>query len=589
MRLTHHFGATLREAGDVESRGQELLVRAGYVRQLGAGIHTLLPAGWRAMRRIEQVVREEMDAIGAEEMLMPLVHPAELWRRTGRWESVGPELLRLRDRADRELALAMTHEEVITEHARHEITSYRQLPQLVYQIALKFRDEPRPRAGLIRTREFIMKDSYSFDRDEAGLAAVYERHRGAYLRIFGRLGLDGVITVRSDVGMMGGRAAHEFMLPAPIGEDTLVLCDACGDAANQQVAVFARDPGGASEELQDVELVATPQCGTIAELAEFLGVPASRTAKVVFFSAAPRGGDEVLVVALVRGDLQVNETKLARAVGADALVPAGDDAIRAAGMVPGYASPVGIGSAGVLVVVDTSVAEGRNLVGGANREGHHLRNLNAGRDFRVDVTADIAAAFDGAACSRCGAPLRLVRGVEVGNIFQLGTRYSQAVGAMYVDESGVERPLVMGSYGIGIGRLLACCAEIHHDDRGLRLPVSVAAYDVHILELPGDGVGDAASALHAACAAAGLGVLLDDRELSAGVKFADADLIGAPLRVTVSRRSLAAGGVELRARDGDRNRVVALADALTELSAELRSMREQLERRVEERSGPDCG
>jgi prolyl-tRNA synthetase len=534
-----------------------------------------------------------MDAIGGQEIVMPVVHPAELWQETGRWYEIGDELTRFKDRAERDMVLAMTHEEVVADLVRRDVHSYRQLPMLVYQLQTKFRDEPRPRAGLIRTREFVMKDSYSLDADEAGLAQQYRAHYTAYFRIFSRAGLTDLIAVQADVGMMGGKLAHEFMYLCEIGEDTLVLCDACGYAANQQIAGFQK-PTPAAEEPQALEKVATPARDTIAALAEFLGVPASRTAKAVFFTAAVPGGEgetatrETLVMAIVRGDMEVNETKLSNAVAARWLRPATDVEIRAVGAEPGYASPIGIDSA-ALVVVDDLVAASPNLVSGANEAGYHYLNVNAGRDYTPTVAADIVAAASGAPCPTCGAPLRLVRGVEVGNIFQLGTRYTAALGATYLDHNGEARPVVMGSYGIGVGRLLACLAEAYHDDRGLMLPISVAPFALALVRLTrGEAALEAqADALYDELRAAGIEVLYDDREASPGVKFADADLIGLPLRATLSPRSLQNGGVELKRRDRDETRIVPLAEAVAAVRAAIAELEAEAAARVMNVAAPE--
>ncbi len=603
MRLSVLFPRSLRSApAETDVAGHQLLLRAGYVRQLTAGIFSALPLGARALHRIEAIVREEMDAIGGQEVLLPVVHPAELWQQSGRWQAIGEELVRFRDRGGRDMVLAMTHEEVITDLARREITSYRQLPLCLYQIQTKFRDEPRPRAGLLRAREFAMKDAYTLDLDLAGLRVQYARHYTAYHRIFSRCGLTDLLAVESDAGMMGGTVAHEFMVPSPIGEDVLVVCDHCGLAANRQVARFVK-PAPAAEAPAPLERVATPGAATIEDLTRLLGIGPERTAKVVFFSAdlgpgaepaasaagaatspgtARPAAREVLVMALVRGDMEVEETKLTNLVGARWLRPADSERIRAAGAEPGYASPVGLRPGAVMVVADDLVAASPNLVAGANREGIHLRNVNCGRDFEPDRVGDIAAAAAGAPCPRCGAAVALRRGVEVGNIFQLGTRYSEPMGATYSDAEGVLHPVVMGSYGIGIGRILACVAEAHRDDRGLRLPLAVAPFAVHLVRLGGSSaeVDGAADRLVAELADAGVDVLDDDRDVAPGVKFADADLLGMPLRATVSPRSLAGGGVELRRRDADDSQVVALGGAAASVQGRLDELRAEAARLV---------
>lgn len=543
MRMSKLFGTTLREApAGAETPGYQLLLRGAFVRQLGQGIFSYLPLGWRVMRKIEQVMREEMDSAGGVEMSMPLVHPGELWKRSGRFGTIGPEMARFSDRRDRSLVLAMTHEEVVASLAASEVHSWRQLPKLVYHIQLKFRDDPRPRAGLIRAREFTMKDAYSLDRDDAGLDEQYQRLHRAYQTIFERCQLP-VSVVAADVGMMGGSGAHEFMYLSPLGEDTVVLCSSCGYAQNRQVARAAK-PVVTPEDPLPMERVATPGASTIAELCNLLGVPPERTAKAVFMATS----DGRLVLAVVRGDMQLNEAKLANLVGAAELRPMTADEIALTGCVAGYASPVGVGSRAV-VVVDEIVAESPNLVAGANEEGWHLRNVNAGRDYQPDHVADLTAAEDGQGCADCGCPLRTERAVEVGNIFKLGTKYSIALGAAYLSEDGTERPVVMGSYGIGVGRLFACVAEEHRDERGLRWPAAIAPFAVHICALGDDGL-EAAGHLAASLELAGLDVLLDDRGDRAGVQFADAELIGCPVQLTVSKRSLASGGVEAKLRNG---------------------------------------
>ncbi len=543
MKMSRLFGTTLREApATAEAPGYQLLLRGAFIRQLGQGIFSYLPLGWRVMRNIEQILHQEMDAAGGIEMSMPVVHPGELWKRSGRFDTIGPEMARFSDRRDRSLVLAMTHEEVVASLAASEVQSWRQLPKLVYQIQLKFRDDPRPRAGLIRAREFTMKDAYTLDRDEAGLDEQYQRLYRAYEKIFERCRLP-VIAVAADVGMMGGSGAHEFMYLSPLGEDTLVLCSSCAYAQNRQVARAAK-PFVAPEEPLPLERVGTPGTATIAQLCELLGVPPGRTAKAVFMAT----DDGRLVLAVVRGDMQLNEAKLANVLGAAELRPMTSDEVPLTGCVAGYASPIGV-SGRAVVVVDQVVAESPNLVAGANQEGWHLRNVNVGRDYQADHVADLTAVEDGQSCEDCGASLRTERGVEVGNIFKLGTKYSAALGATYLSEDGTERPIVMGSYGIGVGRLLACIAEEHRDDRGLCWPAPLAPFAVHICALGDDGLAAAAD-LAVSLGSAGVDVLVDDRGERAGVQFADAELIGCPVQLTVSKRSLASGGVEAKLRTG---------------------------------------
>ena len=563
MRLSELFFTTLREApNEMEMPSARLLVRAGYIRQLSSGIFTLLPLGFRVAQRIEQIIREEIDAIGGQEMSMPVVHPGDLWRETGRYESTGPALVRFKDRAGRDMVLAMTHEEVVTDLLRDIVQSYRQLPVIVYHFQTKFRDEPRARGGLVRVREFVMKDSYSCDLDEAGLDRSYDLHHAAYTRIFERMGLE-TIAVGADVGMMGGSLAHEFMALNPLGEDTLVLCDSCGYAANQQIATL-RKPQPASEDVQPLEEVETPGASTIAGLAALLGVGAERTAKAAFFADQ----DGRLITAIVRGDFDVNETKLTNATGATELRPARPEEISAAGMVPGYASP--IGAHDTFVVVDDLVAASPNLVAGANRDGVHYRNVNLPRDYTPDVVTDLTSAREGDACPNCGEPLRLANGIEVGNIFKLGTRYTEALGATYLGEDGELHPVVMGSYGIGIGRSLACVVEAHHDDKGIAWPASVAPYAAHLVAIGAArdaGVTDAADGLHQRLTDAGVEVLYDDRDESPGVKFTDAELLGMPLIVTISPRSLAAGGAEVTVRATGERSIRPIEELETDLLA----------------------
>ena len=545
MRLSRLFFASLRDdPAEAEMASHRLLVRAGYVRQLGAGIYSLLPLGLRVTRRVEQVIREEIDAIGGQEMEMPVVHPADLWRETGRYQKIGPELVRFKDRGGRDMVLAMTHEEVVADLLRDILKSYRQLPLIVYHFQTKFRDEPRARGGLIRVREFVMKDSYSVDADDEGLDRSYRLHHGAYERIFGRLGLE-TIPVGADVGIMGGSLAHEFMVLHPEGEDTLVLCGACGYAANQQIAVVGK-PAAPDEEPLPVEEVETPGTDTIASLAEFLGIGTDRTAKAAFFATA----DGRLVTAVVRGDFEVNETKLVNALKASrGLRPAHADEIRSAGMEPGYGSPVA--SSGTTVVADDLVVRSANLVAGANRPGVHLRNVNAGRDFTPDLVADITNARAGDGCPNCGAPVRLSNGIEVGNIFKLGTDFTTALGATFLTEDGSRRHPIMGSYGIGLGRTLACIVETHHDAKGICWPPEVAPFPAHLVSIGAArdaAVADAAESLYSRLGEAGVEILYDDRDESPGVKLTDAELLGMPLIVTLSPRSLAAGGAEVTQR-----------------------------------------
>ena len=558
LRMSQLFGRTLREApAGAELTSHKLAVRAALVRFVGAGLYSYLPLGWRVARKIEGILHEEMAAVGAQEMKMPVLHPAELWKATGRWDSVGPALMRVRDRGDREYALAMTHEEVVAWLARQEILSYRDLPKAVYHIQTKVRDEPRPRGGLLRVREFRMKDAYSLDTAPEGLDTFYADIIAAYERIFARCDLD-PIAVEADTGMMGGADSHEFMLPHPDGEDTFIQCNACDYAANAERATF-RLPEVEPAPLEDPVAMATPDCQTIADVADFVGVPTSQTLKVVFYAK----DDGELVLVIIRGDLDVNETKLRNLLGGAALEPAYEEDIRRVGAEPGYGSPVGLDvraardGRGVFVIADPSIQKGSNFVAGANRDGYHLVGVNYPRDFSVTLMADIAQAKAGYLCPACEGTLAADSAIELGHCFKLGTHYAESVGATYLDADGEAHPIVMGSYGIGVGRLMAAVIEMHHDDYGIVWPPSLAPFDAYVLTLGTDEeTQKQAEAFCGELEAAGLEVLLDDREESAGVKFTDADLIGCPVRATVSRRSLAKGGVELKARWADEKTVV---------------------------------
>ncbi len=554
MRMSKLFFQTLREVpADAEVRSHQLMLRAGLVRQVAAGIFDFLPLGLRTKNKIEQILREEMDAIDGQEVSLPVVQPAELWQRTGRWQAIGDDLARLKDRNGRDLVLGMTHEEVITEMAGGVVNSYRQLPQMLYQIQTKFRDEPRPRGGLIRVREFTMKDGYSFHTDFADLDAYYPLVYQAYFNIFRRAGL-AVIAVESDTGMMGGTMAHEFMALTPIGEDTLLLCDACHYAANRQIATFVKETAPAEEALA-LEEVETPHVNTIAALAEFLHIPESRTAKAIFLVAEVEGDKgknrEQFVFVVVRGDMELNETKLTNAISARKVRPATVDEIKAIGAEAGYGSPVGIDRSKVLLVVDDLIPRSSNLVAGANKEGWHYKNVNYGRDYEADLVLDIVAAAEGHSCPVCGEPMRAVRGVEVGNIFKLGTKYSAAMNAVYLDEKGESIPMVMGCYGIGSGRLIASVIENNNDENGIIWPVTIAPYQVHLVSLATPKQPEIVAKVeevYATLQAAGIEVLYDDRDERAGVKFNDADLLGLPLRLTMGKRGVENGIVELKNR-----------------------------------------
>jgi prolyl-tRNA synthetase len=537
-RASQLFLPTLRDApADAEAVSHKLLVRGGFIRQVSAGVWTFMPLGWRVHQKIVQIVREEMDAIGGQEMLMPVLTPAELWRASGRYDI--PELFKFQDRNGREFVLPMTHEETVTFHAR-EIQSYRQLPQILYHFSVKDRDEPRPRGGLLRVREFIMKDAYSFDRDEAGLDESFQKHAKAYDRIFDRCGLE-VFAVQAESGMMGGKESIDYLAPAGAGENTLVTCERGDYAADLEVARGVPRSPQFPERLDAPTQVETPGVTTIDALAEFLGIDAAATSKAM--PVVKRDG--TLVLGLIRGDDRLEEAKVTAALGSD-FRPATEEEIRAAfGADPGSLGPIGFGGE---VVADETLREGQ-FVAGANRTGWHLRGVEAGRDFQPRF-ADLRQSRDGDVCPNCGGALTFQTAIEVGHIFKFGTRYSEPLGARFLDEDGVERPVLGGSYGIGPGRIMAATVEQNNDERGIIWPASIAPYTVHVVALT--GAEDIAEQVAAALDEAGYEVLLDDRDQRPGEKFADADLIGVPARVTAGKKSIEDGAVDVRGRgDGE--------------------------------------
>ncbi len=538
MRLSRSLVATLREdPAEAEALSHRLMLRAGLVRQLAAGIFVYLPLGQRVIDKITAIIRQEMNAIGGQEITMPVLHPGEIWKQSGRWDGI-PEMFKLKDRHGRDLCLGMTHEEVIAWLAAREIRSYRDLPQIWYQIQTKERDEARPRSGVLRTREFLMKDSYTLDPDLAALERSYGAHEQAYRRIFTRCGLRFHV-VQSDTGMMGGLGAHEFMAPSAAGEDEIAMCPRCGYAANVELAravpVAPTFPEGGREE------VATPQARTIAEVAVFLGIDPRLTIKSLLY-VAPAAGP---VLVLVRGDHHLHERKLMRAVGEECRPAHPEEVRQYLGAPVGSVGPIG---ARVPVVADETLRQGTYVVG-ANREGVHVRGVQAGRDFECRF-ADLHTAAAGEGCGQCGAPLTIERVIEVGNIFKLGTKYSEVLGATYLDESGQQRPVVMGSYGIGPARIAAAAVEQLADSDGIVWPPSIAPFQVHIVavNVRDESQAQAAEAIYAECGQRGIEAVLDDRDERPGVKFKDADLLGVPLRVTVGNAFVKQGVVELRER-----------------------------------------
>ncbi len=560
------FKSSKQDYKDVEVQSQNFLMRAGYIRQLASGIFSYLHFGQRSLKKIEQVLKEEMNRIGGDEICMPVVHPAEIWKKTNRWYQIDESMVRFQDRSGRDMVLAMTHEEVIADLCVTEIDSYKQLPKLVYQVYTKFRDEARSRGGLIRVREFTMKDSYSLDKDVEGMVKQYMAHYDSYFRIFARVGLP-VVAIQSDTGMMGGRMAHEYMYITEIGEDTVFISDDKKYKANKEIATFKKDSGEQKE--QPVERVHTPGVKTIADLAAFMQLPERALCKAVFYTATFDDKEKVVLV-LVSGDLEVNTVKMEKIIKTDKYRASTVEEISSIGAVAGFASASGIDRSKCMVIADELVAASKDMVAGANEEDYHLAHVCYGRDFSADVVADVVSAYDGALSpheNANGSVLHSVRGIEVGNIFQLGTKYTEATGAVYTAEDGSRQPIVMGSYGIGVGRMLACLAEEYRDDKGLCLPVSIAPYHVILVVLPDTPeIAAAADTLYNDLKEAGVEVLYDDRDgkmASAGVKFADAELIGIPVRITVSKRSLQNGGAEIKLRKGGDALVVGL-DAVVE-------------------------
>ena len=568
MKMSKMVGRRLKEVPkDAKTDSHKFLIRGGYIRPVSAGIYDLLPAGKRIVEKIERIIREEMNRIEGQEILMPVVLPAELWQESGRYDVVGAELLRFSDRNSKPMLLAMTHEECVTALVRTEVNSYKQLPVMLYQIQTKYRDEARPRAGLIRTREFTMKDAYSFHTDQADLEKYYVRAHEAYERIFKRIGLDNVLSIESNSGMMGGKVSHEFMAICDCGEDTIFVSPDKSYRANREIATAAWKFEKSSP--LPLEKVATPGCKTIEEVAAFLG--AEDTGKAVFYCDGATGD---LIFAMIRGDFEVNESKLGNLLKVSELKFADDASILAAGAVPGYASPLGIKGKKVKVVLDRSAFESSNLVVGANDEGYHCKNFNADRDLEgVEyIVADIATVRAGDPCPRTGEPLEMLRGIEVGNIFQLGTKYSASMNCNYLDRNGKSAPMVMGCYGIGVGRAMASVVEYSHDDYGPVWPMSISPWQVQICALNPNkpGVTEAAESIAEELEKLGVEVLYDDRGEKAGFMFSDADLLGIPLRVVISPKTLEAGQVEFKLRGSGDVQLLDVANAAAAVAAKVK-------------------
>lgn len=544
MRVSKMFAPTLREVpAEAEVVSHQLMLRAGFLRKSAGGMYNYLPLAWRVLKKIENIVREEMDASGAQELLMPIVQPAEIWQESGRWGVYGEEMFRLKDRHNREFCLGPTHEEMVTSLIRGDVRSYRQLPMNVYQIQNKFRDERRPRFGLMRGREFIMKDAYSFDRDEAGLDVSYKLMYDAYTRIFTRCGLT-FRPVEADSGAIGGSGSHEFMVIADSGEAEIVYCNECDYAANVEKAEM-HVIEAPEEEAKAVEEVKTPDCKTIADVCAYLNLPVDKSVKAVAFNS-----EKGLILCFVRGDHEVNEIKVINTVGVNEVEMAEESLLAAAGTVGGYMGPVGIDPEKTIVVVDSTVMKMHNICCGANKEGYHLLNVNPGRDFTPTYVADIRLIQEGDPCPHCGGKVSKARGIEVGQVFKLFTKYSEAMHATFLDENGKEKPMVMGCYGVGVSRTMAAAIEQNNDKDGMIWPVAIAPYEVLVVPVnTKDEVStQKAEAIYEELKKAGVEAVIDDRNERPGVKFKDADLIGYPLRVVVGPKTLAEGKLEVKVR-----------------------------------------
>jgi prolyl-tRNA synthetase len=543
MKFSRLVSKTLHsDPPEAETASHRLMLKAGMIYQVAAGVYAYLPLAWRSLRKIENIIRQEMDAAGGQELMMPALQPREVWEESGRASAFGENLFSFQDRRGRAMVLAPTHEEVITSIVRANVQSYRDLPLILYQIQTKFRDEPRPRAGLVRVREFDMKDAYSFNPDDASLEESYQAMARAYRNIYSRCSLPALMA-EADSGAIGGKDSHEFILPTPTGEDTVITCPSCGYTANAEKAISVHQEGPAEPGLS-LEEVSTPGVKTIAELCHFLSIPTHKTLKAVFYSA-----DGEMVFATIRGDLEVNEVKLKNALHCHDLHLASDAEVKAAGLVAGSASPIGI--TGIKRVADPSITQGNNFVVGGNRPDTHICNANYPRDFQVDLLTDIALTQPGHRCARCGHPLEATRGIEVGHIFKLGTFFSETLSAYYLDREGRQQPITMGCYGIGVGRLLAAAIEQNHDDKGIVFPAPIAPYQVHLvgLNLSNSEVAEAAEKLYRDLWSQGIETLYDDRpDQTAGVKLNDADLLGLPIRLVVSPRNLRQEMVELKER-----------------------------------------
>ena len=579
MRMSHLIGRRIKETPkDATLASHQFLLRGGYARPVTSGVFSILPLGKRVLLNIERIIREEMNAISGQEVLLPVVMPREMWEESGRYHAIGKEMVRFKDRSGKDFLLGMTHEEAVVTLARTEAVSYKHYPFMLYQIQTKFRDEPRARGGLIRVREFTMKDAYSFHTSQDDLARYYDECFKAYERVFQRAGLKRVVSVKSDTGMMGGSVAHEFMLVTPVGEDTLILCPKCHYSANNEVAVSKLPPVKDAGSEEALTKIPTPGTKTIADLCKLLKIGPEHTAKAVFYKAAgppAAGAPAPLIFAVIRGDREINEVKLAKVSLGRPLVFANDADITSIGAVPGFASPLGVDMSRCQIIVDPSILTVKNLVVGANEVDQHYRGFSAERDLPKEAKIiDIAQVQEGDLCQECGSTIEVTRGIEVGNIFQLGTKYSDSMGMRYSDEAGQSQVPTMGCYGIGVGRLLASVMEESHDAHGPIWPISIAPFQVHIvaLQFNTEPVREKAQTLYKTLLAKGFDVVFDDRDEKPGVQFAEADLMGVPIRLIVAPKALAKGKIELKLRDGSLQEEVdeaAIVSRVEELRTKL--------------------
>lgn len=572
MLASKLYSPTLREIpADAEIASHQYMLKAGMLRKNGSGLYSFLPLGRRVTLKVEQIVREEMDATGAQEIMMPIMQPAEIWHESGRWSAYGPEMFKLQDRHDNGYCLGPTHEELITTLLRNELRSYKQMPLILWQMQNKYRDEIRPRFGLMRSREFVMKDAYSFDVDEEGLHKTYQIMYDAYDRVFTRCGLN-FKPVEADSGQIGGSHTHEFMALAAAGEAEVVSCSKCQYAADIEKAV-PNTLDMAAEDAADVELIETPNCSTIEDLANFLQIPVEKTIKAVAFDV-----DGKTVLCMVRGDHEVNDVAVQNLVGGNTIEPATDEELKAHGLQPGYMSPMGADTPdneSFYVIVDPTAMNVPNGVTGANKHGYHYKNVNPKRDFQNVTVATIRLMTKDDVCPHCGAPIDIVRGIEVGQVFELGTKYSEALNATFLDQNGKAKPYVMGCYGIGVTRTIAAAIEQFHDDKGIMWPVAIAPYEVVVVPVSSKDEEQMkiAEGLYTQLKDMGVDVLFDDRNERAGVKFNDADLIGYPVRITVGKKSAADQTVEIKVRRTGHEEVAAIADSAARVQAILNELR----------------